>query len=106
MKVSVIISYHGEDIYLNDCLISLSEQTYKDFEVVLVASGVDEPSQITSEYGSLNIKIIKIDKENVSAARNAGLEALAGEYVLFLDCDDYLDAEYIVKLFECGGDKC
>lgn len=106
MKVSVIITYHGEDIYLNDCLISLSEQAYKDFEVVLVASGADEPSQITSEYGDLNIKVIKIDQENVSAARNTGLEAAAGEYVLFLDCDDYLDEDYIANLLECGKDGC
>ena len=58
MKVSVIIPYHGEDLYLNDCLDSLWDQTYKDFEVVLVISGGKEPS-ITSVYDAIDIKIVK-----------------------------------------------
>ena len=104
MKVSVIVLYHGEEIYLDDCLLSLEEQTYKDFETVLVVSGKDEPFLLTSKYESLNIKVVKPDKENVSAARNAGLGAASGEYVLFLDCDDYVGADYIAKLLECGGE--
>lgn len=106
MKVSVIIPYHGEDIYLNDCLDSLCDQTYKDFEVVLVISGGKEPS-ITSVYDAIDIKIVKSDEENVCAARNTGLDAASGEYVVFLDCDDYLDANFLEKLVQCGADsKC
>lgn len=107
MKVSVIITYHGEDIYLNDCLDSLCDQTYKDFEVVLVVSGGKEPSDITSVYDAIDIKVVKSGEENVCAARNAGLDAASGEYVVFLDCDDYLDAHFLEKLIHCGADnKC
>ncbi|MBE5928363.1 MAG: bifunctional glycosyltransferase family 2 protein/CDP-glycerol:glycerophosphate glycerophosphotransferase [Lachnospiraceae bacterium] len=99
LDISIIVPYHGEDIYVRDCLDSLCEQTYDKFEVIFVASEVDIPNEIIESYkDKLDIKAYHTDASHVSAVRNEGLTYATGEYVVFLDCDDYLDESYISRL--------
>ncbi len=97
MKISVIVAYHNEKNYIRDCLASLGEQTYRDFEVILVCDGCEEPD--VSAYGNLELSVIKSRAAvGVAAVRNLGIEAAAGEYLYFLDADDYIDAGVLEKL--------
>ncbi len=100
MDISIVVPYHGEDTYLKDCLLSLAEQTVTNFEVILVASGTDIPEDIISSFGDrINIKAYHTDKTIVAAVRNEGMEYASGDYIMFLDCDDYLAVDFIEKLY-------
>lgn len=93
MKISIIIPYHRGEAYLRDCLDSLCEQSYPDIEVLLVCDHVSaEDINFIAEYeDKLYLRIYHLtDKTGVAAARNLGLCYAAGDYVYFLDSDDYL----------------
>lgn len=85
MKISVVIAYHDEKQYIKDCLASLAEQTFQDFEVILVCDGCEAPEEGIPE--TLNIVTVMQQEKGVAAARNAGIAKAQGEYVLFLDAD-------------------
>lgn len=98
MKVSIIIPYHRDEAYLRDCLDSIAGQTYQNIEVLLVCDKVKIASLgFLSEYEHiLTIKIFHLkDKTGVAAARNVGLDNATGDYVYFLDSDDYLYTDTI-----------
>ena len=93
MKISVIIAYHGEANYIKDCLGSLADQSYGDFEVIVVCDGCEKPD--TGPFSALKLRFLKCSAGNVAKVRNIGLEAAKGEYLYFLDTDDYLDGEVL-----------
>lgn len=93
MKISIIVPYHGEKQFLPDCLDSLRDLIFKDFEVVLVCDHCKVPNKIIKEHGQgldIQVKELESEKTGVAAARNCGMDAARGEYIYFLDCDDYL----------------
>lgn len=93
MKVSVIIPFNKGIAFLGDCFESLFEQSFHDFETILVCDHVEENiNELVDEYKEgLNLFVYTLDeKTGVAAARNLGLEKANGEYVYFLDSDDYL----------------
>ena len=106
MKISVIIPTYKPGSYLWDCLRSLRNQTMPkaDFEVILVLNGCGEPYDsaisgfIASELGQMNIRYIRIAEGGVSNARNVAIEAAEGEYIAFIDDDDYVSATYLEQL--------
>ncbi len=108
MDISVIVPYHGEKTYLKDCLDSLREQSFKDFEVILVVSEADIPEDLVDIYQTdINLKCLSCEKSGVAAARNKGMSAAEGTYVTFVDCDDYLDVRCLQRLHElCVADCC
>lgn len=92
MKFSVIIPIYKVEQYLRQCIDSVLAQTYTDFEIILVDDGSpDGCPAICDEYADKDSRIKVIHKPNggLSDARNAGLDAAKGEYVIFLDSDDY-----------------
>lgn len=94
MKVSVIISYHNEKIFINECLDSLEEQIYRDFEAIVVCDHIDGEAmeELRGRQVSFPMTIVELSEgSGVAAARNAGIRASQGEFILFLDCDDYLE---------------
>ncbi|MDF2542708.1 MAG: hypothetical protein K0S47_2426 [Herbinix sp.] len=108
MKVSVIVPYHEEEAYLRDCLDSLKEQSYKNMEVLLVCDQVKESSlQWLSEYQEeLSIRVLHLkNKTGVAAARNLGLENADGDYIYFIDSDDYLYGNTIESLVIASQDR-
>ena len=99
--VSIIVTHKKGLAYLEDCLESISEQEFQDYETILVVDGnEDDPSEVIEKYKeSAKIKLFRLEgKHGVSAARNLGLEKATGEFVYFLDGDDYLDGDTIGKL--------
>jgi len=98
MKVSIIIAIYKVSQYLRQCLDSVTGQTYRDLEIICVVGKTDEPSmQITKEYADRDerIKLIPVVPEGVAAARNAGLRAVTGELIAFVDGDDYIETDMI-----------
>ena len=107
VKISVVVPYNGEKEYLDDLFAGLEEQTVKDFEVIFIlghaASGAE--GEISGKSASFPIKVVKLpaDKDGVAAARNMGIRSSSGDYVLFLDSDDYLEKTAIEE-FSLGAD--
>ncbi len=101
-KVSVIIPVYNVQEYLRECLDSVVRQTLKEIEIICVDDGsTDESLKILREYEGRDLRVKVIQKENggLSSARNAGMQAAAGEYVYFLDSDDYLDLQALEFLY-------
>lgn len=96
MMVSIIIPVYNVKPYLKRCVESVLNQSYTDFETILVDDGsTDGSSAICDEYLERDTRIRVIHKENggLSDARNAGINAAVGEYIIFVDSDDFLDKD-------------
>jgi glycosyltransferase involved in cell wall biosynthesis len=96
--VSIIVPVYNVEAYLNRCLNSIKNQTYSNLEVILIDDGsTDESAAICDKYAQGDIRFKVIHKENagVSSARNVGLEIFEGEYVSFIDSDDYIHPQFI-----------
>ena len=101
-KISVIVPVYNIEKYLRKCIDSILSQTYENIEVILVDDGsTDNCGAICDEYAKIDPRIIVIHKKNagVSAARNTGIMQCIGEYVFFVDSDDYLPIDSIEKLY-------
>ena len=93
IKFSVIIPVYNTEDYLDQCIESVLLQDYENLELILVNDGsTDRSGEICEKFTQRDKRILYIDKENggVSSARNAGIVAATGEYVMFLDSDDWL----------------
>ena len=108
MKVSVIIPTYKPQDYIWQCLESLSKQTLDcgSFEIVIVLNGCCEPWKselelyISANMSSLNVKFVQTDQGGVSNARNIGIDLSKGDYITFLDDDDYISPRYLELLYE------
>lgn len=101
--ISIIVPVYNVDKYLDKCIKSILEQTFKDFELILVNDGSKDKSEEICEYYKEKDKRVKvINKENggVSSARNAGLKIAEGKYVGFVDQDDWIDNIMYEKMYE------
>ena len=103
-KFTVIIPIFKVEAYLRTCVDSVLSQTFSDIEVILVDDGSpDGCPAICDKYAAADSRVTVIHKENggLSDARNAGLLAATGEYVIFLDSDDYyLSASFLSAINE------
>jgi glycosyltransferase involved in cell wall biosynthesis len=102
-KVSVVIPVYNVEKYLKQCLESVLNQTYKNLQVVLINDGSrDESGKICENYAQKDERVKCIHKENggISAARNDGLKEIDGDYVLFVDSDDYIDQDLVETLLK------
>lgn len=97
-KVSVIIPCYNQGKYLEDALTSVYNQTFKDFEIIIINDGSTDDSQEIIDKIK-HPKVIKIHQTNkgVASARNEGIKRAAGEYILPLDADDKIASTYIEK---------
>lgn len=103
MKISIIIPVHNCEKFLDKCINSIINQTYKDFELLLVENGsTDNSEQICKKYSEIDDRIVllKSNKNGPSAARNIGLKNASGEYVIFVDGDDYIEENTLEILVE------
>lgn len=106
--VSVVIPVYNVEQYLCECVDSVLNQTMQDFEIILVDDGAtDSSGAICDRYGIQDPRIRVIYQENggLSAARNTGLDAAAGEYVYFLDSDDYIAPHSLEVLTALAGQE-
>lgn len=101
MKFSIIVPVYNVEKYLDKCLKSISNQTYNNFEVIIVNDGSPDDSQkIIDEYVKKDKRFVGYKKKNggLSSARNYGLKKITGDYILFVDSDDYLENELLEKI--------
>ena len=104
MMISVIVPVYKVEEFLPHCIESIIKQTYAELELILVDDGSpDGCGKICDEYATIDERIVVIHKENggLSDSRNAGLEIAKGDYVTFVDGDDYI----ALNMLECFKDK-
>ena len=101
--VSVIMPIYNVGKFLEECLESVIHQTYKNLEIILIDDGSkDNSPEICDKYAKIDkrIKVIHQENKGLSAARNAGLDFFKGEYVYFIDSDDFVDSNAISRCVE------
>ena len=101
--ISVIVPVYKVEPYLRECVDSIINQTYKNLEIILVDDGSpDNCGAICDEYAAKDSRVRVIHKENggVSSARNAGIEAATGDYIGFVDSDDWIEPDMYENLLE------
>lgn len=106
-KISVIVPVYNAENYLNRCIESVLTQTYTDWQMVLVDDGSkDESLKVCQEYADLDNRIRVIHQENAGPgiARNTGIAAANGDYIVFIDSDDYIEKDYFQLLSEHDED--
>lgn len=105
--ISVIIPIYKVEQYLDECVESIINQTYKNLEIILVDDGSpDGCSQMCDEWSRKDDRIRVVHKKNggLSSARNAGLDVATGEYVSFVDSDDFIATDALRSLYERFND--
>lgn len=100
--VSIVIPVYKVELYLEKCIESVINQTYKNLEILLVNDGSpDNCPKICDEYAQKDNRIKVIHKENggLSDARNAGIDVATGKYITFIDSDDYISNDYVEYMY-------
>ena len=99
-QISVILTVYNKEDYIENCLASLLNQTYRDFEIILIDdASTDESRAIIQGYTDPRLKIHHLETNvGVAKARNIGIGYASGDYIYFVDGDDYL-APYTLELF-------
>jgi glycosyltransferase involved in cell wall biosynthesis len=119
-KISIVIPVYNVEDYIERCLDSVINQTYRNVEIILIDDGsTDNSGKICDEYAELDNRITVIHKENggLSDARNVGIRASTGDYIGFVDSDDYIKTDMYEVLYnnlkihnadiaECGYSVC
>ena len=101
-EISVIVPVYKVEPYIHKCVDSILAQTFSDYELILVDDGSpDTCGNICDEYAKKDARIRVIHKENggLSDARNAGMKIACGEYVIFIDSDDYIKPNFVEILY-------
>ena len=102
-KISVIVPVYNTEEYLSRCIDSILSQTFTDFELILINDGsTDNSGRICDEYVLLDKRVTVIHKENggVSSARNKGLNISKGEFITFIDSDDWIELYYLDQFLQ------
>ena len=101
-KISVIVPVYKVEPYIRKCVDSILGQTFSDIQVILVDDGSpDQCGKICDEYAKQDKRVEVIHKENggLSDARNAGVPYAKGEYIIFLDSDDYIEKDMLEYMY-------
>lgn len=102
VKLSIVIPVYNVEKYICQCLDSLINQSFQDFEIILIDDGSpDNCGKICDAYAKMCDKITVIHKQNggVSAARNDGIKMATGEWIAFVDSDDWIESDYFENMF-------
>lgn len=108
-KVSVIVPVYNAETYLSECVDSILNQTIEDIECILVDDGsTDGSPAICDAYAARDSRVKVIHKQNgrAAAARNAGLRVATGDYIAFVDSDDWISPDMYEKMLAQGADVC
>ena len=101
--ISIIVPVYNVEKYVKRCIESILEQTHKEFELIIVDDGsTDRSGEIcdTLKKSDRRIRVIHQENGGLSAARNRGLTEAGGEYITYIDSDDYVDASYLETLYQ------
>lgn len=106
--ISIIVPVYKVEPYIHRCVDSILKQTYKNLEIILVDDGSpDDCGKICDEFAKKDLRVKVVHKENggLSSARNAGLDIAQGEYISFIDSDDYIVENFIENLYKLCMDN-
>ena len=102
-KFSIIIPVYNVEDYIKDCLESVKKQTFKDYEVIVVNDGTkDQSMDIVKNY---DVKVINQENQGLSGARNTGAKEAKGEYIIFLDSDDWIENNLLEEISKALEDN-
>lgn len=111
--ISIIVPVYNTDKFLKECIESILRQTYSNIQLILINDGsTDNSLKICNHYKSIDDRVLVIDKPNsgVSATRNLGLSVADGDYIGFVDSDDYIEEsmyeELLKRMIEDNSDLC
>lgn len=102
-KISIIIPVYNGEKYIERCILSASNQTYKNIEIMIIDDGSNDGTADIIEQmmqKDRRIKVIKKKNEGVSSARNCGIKKSTGDYIMFVDTDDYIENDYLRKMYD------
>lgn len=102
--VSIVVPVYNVEEYLNRCIESIVNQTYKNLEIILIDDGsTDSCPQMCDDWAKKDNRIKVIHKENAGAgmARNTGIDSVTGDYIFFIDGDDYVSVHLVEKCIRC-----
>ncbi len=107
-KVSLIVPIYNSSEYLNKCIDSLLNQTLKDIEIILINDGsTDKSEKIIKSYNDKRIKYISKKNEGIGKTRNRGIKEATGEFIAFVDSDDYLNEHFCEYMYKkAHNDNC
>ena len=98
MKISIIIPVYNSEKFVSRCLDHLLNQTYQNFEIICINDGSKDNSlSILKEYSKKDNRIIVLNQENkgIARTRNIGIKKASGDYIMFVDNDDYMESDYL-----------
>lgn len=108
--VSIIVPFYNSENYIEQCLCSAQIQTYKDIEILCISDGSEDGSEdIVRKFAERDsrFRLLRQPRANAGQARNTGIKHAAGDYLCFLDSDDFLSPDMIEKMLnKCGETKC
>lgn len=95
LKYSIIVPNYNKEVYIEECINSILNQTYKNYEIIMIDDGsTDNSVEVINKF---NIKPLKTNRLQAGGARNLGLEHATGDYIIFLDSDDYLSNNDVLE---------
>ena len=97
-QISIIVPIYNGAKYINKCIEMIINQTFKDFELIIIDDGsTDNTSDMCNEYAKKDkrIKVISKKNEGTWAARNRGIDESRGKYIIFFDCDDWYEDDLL-----------
>ena len=100
--ISIILPVHNTSLYLEECLESIYNQSFKNYELICIDDGSSDNSyEILKNYENIipNCKVIHQSNKGVAVARNVGLSNVKGDYIIFIDSDDYIKPNYLERLY-------
>ena len=103
IEVSVIVPVYNVEKFIRQCLLSVERQTYRDYELIIIDDGsTDQSGAICDQYAQThrNVTVIHQDNQGLSAARNNGVRIAKGDYISFIDSDDYVSPDYLTYLVD------
>lgn len=102
--ISIIVPSYNVELYIRRCLDSIKNQSFSNFEVIVVDDGSQDSSPKIAEKfaeNDMRFKVIRQDNNGQGSARNNGIELAQGEYLSFVDSDDWVHKDYLLKLYDC-----
>ena len=103
MDISIIVPVYNVEKYLNRCLDSIINQSFINFELILINDGsTDKSGKICDKYAQIDKRVRVIHKKNegVSLTRNLGINIAKGDYITFIDSDDWIEQDFLKKAIE------
>lgn len=102
--ISIIVPVYNVELYIARCLNSIKKQSFLEFEAILVDDGsIDNSFEIAKKFAQEDerFKVIRQENNGQGSARNHGIDIAKGEYIAFVDSDDWLHEDYLLKLYDC-----